>query len=70
MALCLYLMCFSLWEGCASIVSDHDASKAWSECARAMMELDKANIKRWKDDIDTLLVFVSLFLFYDVDSCQ
>ena len=35
-----------------------------------MMELDKANIKRWKDDIDTLLVFVSLFLFYNVDSCQ
>ncbi|EJF66324.1 hypothetical protein BD309DRAFT_837246, partial [Dichomitus squalens] len=35
--------------------------KSWSECARAMMELDQANIKRWKEDIDTLLVFAGLF---------
>ena len=39
--------------------SDHDAEKAWSNGARAMMELDEANIQRWKEDIDTLLVFVS-----------
>lgn len=38
---------------------DHDAAKAWSNGARAMMELDDANVQRWKEEIDTLLVFVS-----------
>ena len=52
--------------------SDHDAEKAWSNGARAMMELDEANIQRWKEDIDTLLVFVSrlrqLIMLYRLSS--
>ena len=39
------------------------AAKAWSSCVRAMMEYDEANVKRWKEEIDTLLVFVSGFLY-------
>ncbi|RPD56360.1 hypothetical protein L226DRAFT_423936, partial [Lentinus tigrinus ALCF2SS1-7] len=48
--------------------------KAWSDCARAMMEYDKANVKRWKEEIDTLLVFAGLFsavvTAFLVESCK
>lgn len=38
---------------------DHDVVKTWSECARLMMEYDETKVRRWKEEIDTLLVFVS-----------
>ena len=46
-----------------TVLDTKTAAKAWSSCARAMMEYDEANVKRWKEEIDTLLVFVSDLLY-------
>jgi hypothetical protein len=48
-------------------MSDHARSyeeenvgfKGWSACARAMHEYDERLVRRWCEEIDTLLVFVS-----------
>ncbi len=36
-----------------------DATAAWTECARVVKQHSDETVKRWKDDIDTLLVYVS-----------
>ena len=36
-----------------------DSSEAWAACAKALREYDEAMIQDWKEEIDTLLVFVS-----------
>jgi hypothetical protein len=33
--------------------------KGWSACARVMRDYDENLVKRWSEEIDTLLVFVS-----------
>ncbi|EMD36206.1 hypothetical protein CERSUDRAFT_26416, partial [Gelatoporia subvermispora B] len=35
--------------------------KAWTECAKKLMEHDKAIAQAWKEEIDALLVFAGLF---------
>ncbi|KAI0707961.1 hypothetical protein C8Q76DRAFT_599322, partial [Earliella scabrosa] len=46
----------------------------WSDCARMMMEYDEAKVRRWKEEIDTLLVFAGLFsavvTAFLVESCK
>ena len=37
-----------------------DSSEAWAACAKALREYDEAMIQGWKEEIDTLLVFVSV----------
>ena len=38
------------------------SSEAWAACAKALREYDEAMIQDWKEEIDTLLVFVSVLL--------
>ena len=35
-----------------------DSSEAWAACAKALREYDEDMIQDWKEEIDTLLVFV------------
>ena len=37
-----------------------DSSEAWAACAKALREYDEDMIQDWKEEIDTLLVFVSI----------
>lgn len=37
-----------------------DVSDAWFQCAKTLHEHDEVTVKAWKEDIDTLLVFVSV----------
>ena len=37
-----------------------DSSEAWAACAQALREYDEHMIQDWKEEIDTLLVFVSI----------
>ncbi|RPD56504.1 hypothetical protein L227DRAFT_508225 [Lentinus tigrinus ALCF2SS1-6] len=37
------------------------ASAAWTECARVVKDHSDEMVKRWKDEIDTLLVYAGLF---------
>lgn len=39
-----------------------DSSEAWAACAKALREYDEDMIQDWKEEIDTLLVFVSKLL--------
>lgn len=36
-----------------------ESSEAWAACAKALREYDEDMIQDWKEEIDTLLVFVS-----------
>ncbi|OSD03096.1 hypothetical protein PYCCODRAFT_1434974 [Trametes coccinea BRFM310] len=36
-------------------------AEAWTQCARVMEQHHKGLVKRWKDEIDTLLVYAGLF---------
>ncbi|KAI9066560.1 hypothetical protein FKP32DRAFT_1645877 [Trametes sanguinea] len=36
-------------------------SEAWTKCAQVLEEHHQALVKRWRDDIDTLLVYAGLF---------
>lgn len=36
-----------------------DASDAWEECAKQVWDREEALVKKWKDEINTLLTFVS-----------
>ncbi|KAH9944511.1 uncharacterized protein BXZ73DRAFT_87395 [Epithele typhae] len=38
-----------------------DTSDAWAACAKALRDYDEDIITRWKEEIDTLLVFAGLF---------
>ncbi|OSX66531.1 hypothetical protein POSPLADRAFT_1131632 [Postia placenta MAD-698-R-SB12] len=38
-----------------------DASDAWEECAREVWDREEALVKKWKDEINTLLTFAGLF---------
>ncbi|KAI0807913.1 hypothetical protein C8Q74DRAFT_100877 [Fomes fomentarius] len=53
---------------------DHDVIKTWSDCARLLMEYDETKVRRWKEEIDTLLVFAGLFsavvTAFLVESCK
>lgn len=40
------------------------ASDGWSTMAQAVKEVDKQKLKDIKEDIDTLLVFVRVFMFH------
>ncbi|KAI0748636.1 hypothetical protein C8Q80DRAFT_1271016 [Daedaleopsis nitida] len=48
--------------------------QAWSNCAKEMIHYDAANVTRWKEEIDTLLVFAGLFsavvTAFLVESCK
>ena len=37
-----------------------DSSEAWAACAKALREYDEDMIQDWKEEIDTLLVFVRM----------
>ena len=38
-----------------------DSSEAWAACAKALREYDEDMIQDWKEEIDTLLVFVRTY---------
>lgn len=46
-----------------SIPPNQDTSAAWAKCAKNLWDHDEATVKGWKEEIDTLLVFVRSILF-------
>ncbi|KAL7284973.1 hypothetical protein ACG7TL_000062 [Trametes sanguinea] len=41
--------------------TDEEAAEAWTKCAQVIEEHHQALVKRWRDEIDTLLVYAGLF---------
>jgi hypothetical protein len=37
-----------------------DTTEAWKKCAEVIMDHDKARLEGWKDQLSSILVFVSL----------
>ena len=44
------------------VPTNQDTSSAWAKCAKNLWDHDEAAVKGWKEEIDTLLVFVGTYL--------
>lgn len=48
------------------MIPPRDTSAAWGECSKRLRKHDRSVVKGWKEDIDTLLVLVGLFVLLSV----
>ena len=52
------LITIQVWKAFVDEHRPEEAEQSWETCSRAIKEYDNHMVRNWKEEIDTLLVFV------------